>query len=51
MTCESCGKEFPILTRLLINNDDIQMVCTKCHNDYESIGDIEYERQREEGIV
>ena len=50
MTCESCGKEFPILTKLLLNNEDIQMVCLDCQMKYESRGDMEYERQREEGL-
>jgi len=50
MICESCGKEFPILTKLILNNEDIQMVCNNCQMKYESRGDYEYERQREEGI-
>jgi len=48
--CEACGKEVETLHELLLNNDEGQMVCEKCLQQAESIGDMEYERQREEDM-
>jgi protein-arginine kinase activator protein McsA len=50
MNCDSCGKETGKLHELSLNNEDPQMVCEQCLGKAEAIGDMEYDRQREEGI-
>lgn len=49
-TCDTCNKETETLEELILNNDENKMVCKKCLMHAEERGDIEYERQREEGI-
>lgn len=50
MTCDLCGKESDKLEKCLYCSGEDLMLCPKCW-DYETArGDMEYERQKEEGI-
>ncbi len=47
--CDGCGIETEKLHPVLYNNGDKLMLCEECYAKEESMGDMEYERQREEG--
>lgn len=49
MICDGCGKETAKLQHVLLNNDDKHEWCEECYGKAEAIGDMEYERAREEG--
>jgi len=50
MICELCEKEVETLFKTLYNNEDYKMLCPKCFGYETDRGDMEYERQKEEGI-
>jgi hypothetical protein len=47
--CDVCG-ETDILQQMLYQYGDKLMLCNKCYGKEEMRADMEYERQREEGI-
>ena len=48
--CEMCEKEVEKLLPMIYNNDETQMLCPNCWGWEGDRGDMEYEKQREEGI-
>ena len=50
MTCDKCSKEVNHLIELIRNNDENQMLCHNCWGYEDERADLEYERQKEEGI-
>ena len=54
-TCEACGKKVLKVFTQSFNNEDYLELCKECYDQYElnreMAFDMEYERQREEGII
>jgi len=50
MICDNCGKASIKLLELIRDDDENQMLCPNCWGWEDARGDMEYERQREEGI-
>jgi hydrogenase maturation factor HypF (carbamoyltransferase family) len=46
--CDACGKELEDEEHPYLFNDELW--CRECFEKYEAIGDMEYERQKEEGL-
>lgn len=51
MICDHCHKDFPKLLELHINNEEYQALCPNCWGWNDARADIEYERQKEEGLI
>lgn len=51
MECDICGKLMASFTHLRTPDGEIKTACPSCVGKYEVYADMEYERQREEGLV
>jgi hypothetical protein len=49
--CQKCEKQYPVLTELRFPDGECYMVCDDCVDAYEIYADMEYERQKEEGLI
>jgi len=50
MYCEACHKEANGLITVKFQDDEVKCICPKCNALYEMMADMEYERQKEEGL-